>query len=80
MSGVWRNGVGDYTIYFANALANANFVANITVGNGGGPAMMTAITSTATNAVRFTTMYGPGAGLGINFWWADLPYVMAAVN
>lgn len=41
--------------------------------------MMTAITSTATNAVRFTTMYGPGAGLGINFWWADLPYVMTTI-
>ena len=80
VSGVWRNGLGDYTVYFSSPFPDANFVANITVGNGGGPAMMTAITSTATNAVRFTTMYGPGAGQGINFWWADLPFVMAAIN
>jgi hypothetical protein len=72
VSSITRNGTGDYTITFATAMPNANYVMGAVLGNGtsttDGVAWVVSYQSTTnitTSSCRIITSYGSNAGRGL---------------
>ena len=67
VSSITDNGVGDYTVNFTTALADANIVVNATALNNVGigfPTVGLETAPTASNSGRITTVYKTGATSG----------------